>query len=63
MSGILSSAGFRYSVFGTVSRPNLGPTQPPIQWPPAVLSSMIERRELEADLSPPSGVEVKNACK
>jgi hypothetical protein len=40
--------------FSTSSRPNLGPTQPPIQWVPGV-----KRPEREADHSPPTSAEVK----
>jgi len=43
----------------TVSIMALGPTQPPIQWVPGVLSLGVERRGRKADHSPPSGAEVK----
>jgi hypothetical protein len=36
-----------------------GPTQPPIQWVPGVLSLGVERPEREADHSPPSSTEVQ----
>jgi hypothetical protein len=39
----------------------LGSTQPPIQWVPGVLSLGVKRPGREADHSPPSIVEVKNA--
>jgi hypothetical protein len=39
----------------------LGPTQPPIQWVPGALSLGVKRRGREADHSPPSSAEVKNA--
>jgi hypothetical protein len=39
----------------------LGPTQPPIQWVPGALSPDVKRLEREADHSPSSGAEVKNA--
>jgi hypothetical protein len=39
----------------------LGPTQPPIQWIPGDLSLGVKRPGREADYSPPSGAEVKNA--
>jgi hypothetical protein len=45
----------------TASRPALGPIQPPIQWVPAVVSPGVKRPWREADHSPPSNVEVKNA--
>jgi hypothetical protein len=41
-----------------VSRPNLGPTQYPIQWVPEVTSPGVKR---DADHSPPSSVDTKNA--
>jgi hypothetical protein len=39
----------------------LGPTQTPIQWVPGALSLGLKWPGHEADLSPPSSVEVKNA--
>jgi hypothetical protein len=42
-----------------LSRPTLGPTQPPIQWLPEALSSGVKRQGREADHSPPVSVEVK----
>jgi hypothetical protein len=42
-----------------VSRPHLGPTQPPIQWEPGVLSLGIKQPGSEADRSHPSSAEVK----
>jgi hypothetical protein len=47
-------------LFTTVTRPVLGPTQPPIQWVPGALSLGVKRSGREADHSPPSGAEVKN---
>jgi len=44
-----------------VSRPDLGPTQPPIQWVPGALSLRIKRQEREDDHSPQSSTEIKNA--
>jgi hypothetical protein len=44
-----------------VSRSALRPTQPPIQWVPRVLSLGIKRPGREADHSPASNAEVKNA--
>jgi hypothetical protein len=38
----------------TVSRLALGPTQPPIQWVPRVLSSGVKQPGHEADHPPPS---------
>jgi hypothetical protein len=45
----------------TVSRMALGPAQPPIQCVPGAFSQGIKRPECEADNSPPSIAEVKNA--
>jgi hypothetical protein len=47
--------------FTTVSTTALGPTQPPIQWAPGALSLGVRRPVREADHSPPSSVEAKNA--
>jgi hypothetical protein len=48
-------------LLASVSRPALGPTQPPIQWVPGVLSPGGKARlGRDADHSPPSSVEVKN---
>jgi hypothetical protein len=46
-------------LFSTSSRPVLRPTQPPIQWVPAALSSGVKLPEREADHSPPTSAEVK----
>jgi hypothetical protein len=44
-----------------VSRPALGPTQPPVQWVPGVLSLGVKARPgRDADHSPPSSAEVEN---
>jgi hypothetical protein len=48
-------------LFDTVSRPALGSTQPPIKWVPGTLSLEVKRPGREADHSPPSSAEVKNA--
>jgi len=45
----------------TMSRPALGPTQPPIQWVRGALFLGVKRPGREADHSPPSSAEVKNA--
>jgi len=50
---------FPFTTF--LSTPNLGPTKPPIKWIPEALSLGIKRPVREADHSPPSTVEVKNA--
>jgi hypothetical protein len=38
-----SPAGAKVSLLASASRPALGPTQPPVQWVPAVLSSGVMR--------------------
>jgi hypothetical protein len=45
----------------TASRPVLEPTQPPIEWVPGALSLGVKRPGREADHSPSSSAEVKNA--
>jgi hypothetical protein len=45
----------------TASRTVLRPTQPPIQWAPGALASGVKRPGREANHSPPSSAEVKNA--
>jgi hypothetical protein len=44
----------------SVSRPALGPTQPPVQWVMRVLSPGKARPGRDADHSPPSSAEVEN---
>jgi hypothetical protein len=46
-------------LFTIVSRPALGPTQPPIQWVQGALSLGVKLLGREADHSPPSSAEVK----
>jgi hypothetical protein len=46
-------------IFSTLSRPVLGPTQPPIQWVPEALSPAAKRRGREADHSTLTSAEVK----
>jgi hypothetical protein len=46
-------------LFTTASRTALGPTQPPIQWVPGVLSLEVKRPGREADHSHPSSADVK----
>jgi hypothetical protein len=53
--------GLGIFLFTTASRTALGPTQPPIQWVPGALSLGVKRPGREADHSPPSSAEVKNA--
>jgi hypothetical protein len=45
----------------TASRSALGPTQPPLQWVPEALSPEVKQPGREADHSPPSSAEGKNA--
>jgi hypothetical protein len=56
-----SRRGLGIFLFSTASRPAPGPTQPPIQWVPGALSLAVRRAGREADHSPPSSAEVKNA--
>jgi hypothetical protein len=53
--------GLGIFLFTTVSRTALGPTQPPIQWVPGLLSLGVKQLRHEADHSPPSSAKVKNA--
>jgi hypothetical protein len=54
-------AGAGNFFFTNESRTALGPTQPPIKWVPGALSLGLKRQGREADHSPPSSAEVKNA--
>jgi hypothetical protein len=47
-------------LFSTISRPAVGPTQPPIQWVPGPIFPAVKRRKRGADHSLPSSTEVKN---
>jgi hypothetical protein len=64
---VLDDLGFDYRrglgifLFTAASRKALGSTQPPIQWVPGALSLVIKRPGREADHSPPSSAEVRNA--
>jgi hypothetical protein len=57
--GLDSRGRLKISLFTTVSRMALGPTQPPIQWAPGDPSLRVKRPGREADYSPPSSAEVK----
>jgi hypothetical protein len=59
--GFDSRRGLWIFLFTTVSRTVLGPTRPPIQWVPGTLALGVKRPGREADDSPPSSAEVKNA--
>jgi hypothetical protein len=55
--GVQDSVGLR-TFSSPVSWPDLGPTQPPIQWIPGVLSLEIKQPGSEAESSHPSNAEV-----
>jgi hypothetical protein len=58
---VLSRQGQRIFPLTSVSRPALGPTQPPVQWVPGVLAPEVKARPgSDADHSPPSSAEVEN---
>jgi hypothetical protein len=60
-SGFDPRQGQRIFPLSSVSRPALGPTQPPVQWVPGVLSPGVKARPMrDADHSPPSNDEVEN---
>jgi hypothetical protein len=59
--GFDSRRGLGIFLFSTASRPALGPTQPPIRWVLRALSPGVKQPGCEADHSPPSSAEVKNA--
>jgi hypothetical protein len=61
IGGFESRRGLGIVLYTTASRPAVGPTQPPIQWVPGALSLGVKRPVREADHSPPSSAEVKNA--
>jgi hypothetical protein len=62
--GFESQEGVGIYFFATMSRLALGPTQRPIQWVPGALFSLVvEWSGSEADHSPPSSADVKNAWK
>jgi hypothetical protein len=54
-------AGTGIFLFTIAFRTALGPTKSPIQWVPGALSLGVKRPGCEADHSPPSSAEVKNA--
>jgi hypothetical protein len=59
MIGVRFPAGVGIFLFDTMSRPALGPTEPPIQWVLGTLSLGVKGPGREADYSPPSSAEVK----
>jgi hypothetical protein len=56
-----SRQGLGFSLFTTACRSDLGPTQPPFLWVSGVLSTGLMQPGSEADHSPPSSSEIKNA--
>jgi hypothetical protein len=61
ITGFESRQALVIFLFTTVPRPDLGPTQPPVQGVPGALSLGIKRRRRETENSPPSSADVKNA--
>jgi len=59
VSTVRFPAGAGNFLFTTVSRPALGPTQPPIQRVSGALSPEVKRPGREAENSPLSSAEVK----
>jgi hypothetical protein len=59
--GFDSRRGLGTFLFTTVFRTAVGPTQSPIQWVPGALFLGVKWPGREADHSPPSSAEVKNA--
>jgi hypothetical protein len=57
--GVAVRVPVRSRIFSASSRPALGPTQPPIQWVPGVLSVGMKRTGREFDHSPTANAEVK----
>jgi hypothetical protein len=59
--GSIPGGGQRIFPLTSVFMPALGPTQPPVQWVPGVLSPGVKARPgRDADHSPPSSAEVEN---
>jgi len=56
-----SRQGLEIFLFSTAFRPTLRPTQPSVQLVPADLTLGVKRPGREADHSPPSSAEIKNA--
>jgi hypothetical protein len=55
-----SPDGGKIFLLSASSKPDLGPTQPPIQWVPGILSPAVKRPGSVAVHSPPASAEVKN---
>jgi hypothetical protein len=60
-TGFDSRRGLQIFLLATASIPALAPTQPPVQWVSGVLSKEVKQPGREADHSPTSSAEVKNA--
>jgi hypothetical protein len=59
--GVRSPVGAKDFPLASVSRPALGPTQPPVQWVLGVLYPGVKAQPgRDADHSPPSSAEVEN---
>jgi hypothetical protein len=59
--GSITGRGERIFPVASVSRPVLGPTHPPVQWVPVILSPGVKARPgRDADHSPSYSAEVKN---
>jgi hypothetical protein len=62
--GIQIPAGAAMSflfIFATASRPAVGPTQPPSEWVKGAFCPGVKQAGRDADHSPPSSPEVRNA--
>jgi len=59
--GVLFPEGLGNFLVTTASRTALGPSQPPIEWVPGLFPWGVKRQGREADHSPASSAEVKNA--
>jgi hypothetical protein len=47
-------------MFFIASRPDLGPSRPPVEWVPRALSPGVNLPGRESDHSPPSSATIKN---
>jgi hypothetical protein len=59
MIGVRFPAGTGNFLFDTMSRPAMGPTEPPIHGVPEAVSLGVKRPGRESDHSPPSSAEVQ----
>jgi hypothetical protein len=57
--GVPSPGRVKIFLFTTFFRPDLGPTQPPIEWVPEAFSPGVKRQGREAAHSPPTSAEIK----